>query len=114
MAVNPVRPFITEQGDETARLMEAFVLCFDFVPHFRMRLEWKHTPMVMVCQRDHVERRNVACVEKIILHGAGSIGKAGVPMKISPKKTGGFVGNQQWIALAYQAAVGFRLPFANY
>ena len=106
VAVQPVRPLVTGKRDETPRLVETACCVEDGFPRIRTLVEKTHPPMVVIGERDDVERRDIARVPKIVVRGTGPVRQLRVTMEVAPNDSGNPFAHDERVAGSREAAGG--------
>ncbi len=95
MAEEPVRPLEAEQRQEASRRLGACHGGPDPLPQRRRAVEKAQTEVVVVGERRHVERREVARVGEILLRRAAAVGERRVPVQVGPEDARGTAADLQ-------------------
>ena len=88
MAMDPIRPFISEDRDELIRTVKQLGLLTNLLPKLRVCRQGLHSPVIVIGQGHHIQTGDIASVAKIVLGCAGTVRQTRVTVQIRPQDSG--------------------------
>ena len=88
VAVEPARPFVAGQRDESAWLVIGLREGEDFGLARGILVEGRESPVVVVGERDDVEAGHVPGIPEVVVRGTASVGITRVAVEIRPDEMG--------------------------